>query len=242
VGEKRRKPGIGARIGVAVLTTMLLVGGVVLATSASARPTGRETNRDAVYGTSKPPTATTNAATGVTSSSATFNGVVGPGLTAANTPEVTSYVFEYGKATTYGSQSSSGSVSSTKAVFATPGGLTPCTTYHFRLVASAASGTADGNDQSVTTAFANPISGVKSPRKVKHKHRFKITFTVSSPASVTVVITHKGHVVKTLTEGTRDGAVAVKIKAPRKKGKYGIRIVATESCGQQTVSKQLKVR
>lgn len=220
----------------------MLGGGAVLAGGASARPATHETNRDAVYGSSKPPTATTDAAANVTSSSATLTGVVGPGMTAANTPEPTGYVFDYGKTATYGAQSSTGSVSSNQTVSASVSGLTPCTGYHFKLLASSASGAVGGSDQSFATGFANPIASVKLPGKVKHKHRFKLSLSLSSTAAVTVVVTHHGHVVQTLNKGARVGTVTVTVKAPRKKGKYSVRIVAKESCGQQTISKQLKVR
>ena len=121
------------------------------------------------------------------------------------------------------------------------GGLTPCTGYHFKLLASSTSGATGGSDQSFTTGFANPIASVKSPGKVKQQHRFTLKLSLSSSASVTVLVTHHGHVVQTHGEGTHAGTVTVSISAPRKKGKYGVRIVAKESCGQQTISKQLKV-
>jgi hypothetical protein len=238
----RRKPGVRARIGVVVLATTLLGGGVALASGASARSTRNETNRDAVYGKSKPPTATTNAATGVTATAATLNGAVGVGMTSADAPEATSYAFQFGATAIYGHQEGGGSVSSNQSVSAAVAGLTPCTPYHFKLVANATSGTAAGGDQSFTTGFANPMSTVKAPKKAKHKRRFKVAISLTATATVTVVITHHGHVVKTLKEGARAaGAVTATFKAPSKKGKYAVRVVAKESCGQQTVNKQLKV-
>ncbi len=238
----RRRRGVRARIGVVVLATTMLGGGVALASGASARPTGHETNRDAVYGKSKPPTATTNAATGVTATAATLNGAVGVGMTSTNTAENTSYGFQFGTTSSYGHQTGGGSVSSNQSVSAAVAGLAPCTPYHFKLVANSASGTAAGSDHSFTTVFAKPMSTVKAPKKAKHKHRLKVAISLTTSATVTVVITHHGHVVKTLNEGARTaGAVTATLKAPRKKGKYGLRVVAKESCGQQTVSKQLKV-
>src|SRR6476619_4637247 len=83
------------------------------------------------------PGATTSPATQVTSTSATVNGTVDPNK------EDTSYHFEYGKTTAYGSSTpAQGPVkgNSAKSVSAQLAQLTPSTTYHFRLVATNASG------------------------------------------------------------------------------------------------------
>jgi uncharacterized delta-60 repeat protein len=95
------------------------------------------------------PAALTGAATGVGSTSATLTGAVNPdGL-------ATSYHFDYGTSTAYGASTSAvsaGSGSTAVAVSATLGSLSPNTTYHYRLVASNASGTTDGADATFTTA------------------------------------------------------------------------------------------
>jgi streptogramin lyase len=243
VGDEGSKRGVRTRVGVIILATTLLGGGIVLASGASARSTKHETNRDAVYSKGRPPAATTDAATAVTATSATLNGAVGVGVSSANADEVTSFGFEYGATPNYVSQAGAGSVSFDQSVSAAVAGLTPCTSYHFRLVASSDSGLANGSDQSFTTGFANPIATVKSPGKAKHKHSFKVTISLSSSAAVTVILTHQGHAVNTIVKGVRPaGTVTATLKAPRKKGKYGVRVVAKKSCGQQTVNKKLKVR
>ncbi len=72
---------------------------------------------------------------------------------------------------------------------------------------------------------------------------FKVAITLTATATVTVVITHHGHVVKTLEDGARAaGAVTATLKAPSKKGRYGVRVVASERCGTQQLSKKLRVR
>jgi hypothetical protein len=94
------------------------------------------------------PGATTRAATAVTSTTATLNGTVDPNK------KDTAYHFEYGKTTAYGSSTpAQGPVTgnSGKSVSAGLTQLAPSTTYHFRLVASNASGTAQGADLSFTT-------------------------------------------------------------------------------------------
>src|SRR5206468_1080131 len=71
----------------------------------------------------------------------------------------------YGTSTSYGSQTgsqSAGSGTSPVSVFANVSGLSPSTTYHFRLVASNAGGTTQGSDQTFTTSstsYANTILG-----------------------------------------------------------------------------------
>lgn len=111
-----------------------------------------------------PPAAVTGAASGVTATTATLNGTVSPNK------ESTTYRFEYGTTTAYGSQSPAGTSSGNadKAVSADVTGLAPSTTYHFRLVASNASGTATGADAQFTTppAGAASVTIAASPRVV----------------------------------------------------------------------------
>jgi hypothetical protein len=80
-------------------------------------------------------------------------------LSADVTPNdlATTYRFEYGTTAAYGSQTTAGSAGSGPApvaVYATLGGLAPETTYHFRVVATHASGTTTGADATFTTAAA----------------------------------------------------------------------------------------
>ena len=100
------------------------------------------------------PTATTTAASGVTATSATLNGTVNPNH------EATSFRFDYGKTTAYGSQTPVDTVSGNndKAVSAGVTGLTPSTTYHFRVVATNPSGSSEGADMEFTTPAAGPTA------------------------------------------------------------------------------------
>src|SRR5947209_19022793 len=94
------------------------------------------------------PAVSTQPATNVTTSSAQLHGTVNPHGAA------TTYSFQYGASTRYGSQTASrlaGSGSSTINVAAAISGLAPGTTYHYRLVAHNASGTASGSDRALTT-------------------------------------------------------------------------------------------
>ena len=96
-----------------------------------------------------PPAATTGAASGVTTNAATLNASVDP----LGAP--TTYHFEYGTTSAYGSatpEQSAGSAGGAHAVTAAVGGLAPGTTYHFRIVATDSGGTSAGTDATFTTS------------------------------------------------------------------------------------------
>jgi hypothetical protein len=228
VAHRRR---VGTEVGVCMAAVWLLTalgGGAALAAGSSR------------------PVAMTDPASNVTSTSATLNGVAGPGFPIVQATEpgnAATYAFQYGTSTAYGSQTPTGIVTSTQSVSAGIAALTACTTYHFRIVASDASGTTDGADMSFTTASANPDLAVKAPKRGRHGHRFALKLTLGSPAHVTIFITRRRHDVRTISEGLHQvGAFTVRIKAPRKTGRYGLRIVANADCASQTVSRRLRVR
>jgi hypothetical protein len=107
----------------------------------------------------QPPSATTGSATGVTSTAATIAGTVNPnGLS-------TTYHFEYGTTTSYGTRTpapdgSAGSGTTAAPVSANLSGLTASTTYHYRLVATNSAGTSNGSDATFTTGAAGSIGFV----------------------------------------------------------------------------------
>jgi len=94
------------------------------------------------------PAATTGGATAVTSNGAELSGQVDPN------GEATSYYFEYGTTTRYGSRTpdaSAGNGGNPRRVEGAISGLQPNTTYHYRLVASNPSGVNSGSDRSFRT-------------------------------------------------------------------------------------------
>ncbi len=115
---------------------------------------GTKNGNDLIFTTSPPPPqgapiVTTVTATNVTHNSAQLNGSVNPN--SANT----TYYFEYGTTINYGSKTNSVSAGSgTNAVFVNSPitGLSPSTTYHFRLVATNSGGTNYGSDLTFTTS------------------------------------------------------------------------------------------
>ena len=122
---------------------------------------GRSSERSNVVAATPPgaatlPTATTNAATGVTPSAATLNGTVNPNGSA------TTAQFQWNTSPTLAgsinvtSVQAMGSGSSNVAVTATVSGLSPSSTYYYRVVANNAAGQALGSIQSFTTAAPAP--------------------------------------------------------------------------------------
>jgi hypothetical protein len=107
------------------------------------------------------PTLTTKDATDLTVTSATLNGKVPAAATA------TPYWFEYGTTTAYGAQTAAGSVAPSKSmssVRASIDGLTPDTTYHFRLVGDLSGSRSNGADLTfVTTAAPSDPTGPTGP-------------------------------------------------------------------------------
>ena len=127
-------------------------------------------NRDATPATRtfqvvQPPTVVTEAPTEVKAEEATLVGLVNP------KGETTTYQFEYGTSTSYGSvvpttPEGVGAGSEALSVGQTISGLGAGTTYHFRIVATNSSGTAQGDDQTFTTSGA-PTAATEAATEVK---------------------------------------------------------------------------
>jgi hypothetical protein len=107
-----------------------------------------------------PPGAVTESAGAVVQTAATLNGAVNPhGLS------VTECHFDWGATSSYGNVApcspAPGAGTSAVAVSAQLAGLTPATTYHYRVVATNAVNTSYGEDKTFTTAAAAPEEPVK---------------------------------------------------------------------------------
>lgn len=114
----------------------------------------------------------TGGASAITQTSAILSGSVNPEGSA------TTYRFEYGKTTAYGSSApvpdaAVGSDSTAHALSQMTLGLQAGTTYHYRLVATNGAGSADGGDQTYTTAAASTTTTATAPRltSVSQSHR-----------------------------------------------------------------------
>lgn len=110
-----------------------------------------------------PPSAVTGTASQITATTATVAGTVNP------SGQATTYDFQYGPTTNYGSQTattSAGSGTTATAEKATLTGLVSNSTYHFRIVATSPSGTSVGTDATFTTAKAPPVVTTVAPSLV----------------------------------------------------------------------------
>jgi hypothetical protein len=189
-----------------------------------------------------PPVVTTASATDVNTGSATLNGTVNPANLA------TSYQFEYGTGTGYGSSTASQSAGFDYAVHdeaAAITGLAPGTTYNFRIVATNAEGTSYGADQTFTTPAKTPPASVKAPVVVTGPARRKGSRSATVTGSVNPnglaisfhfeygTSTHHGS--RTTTRSTDSSTTGVKVSAHltglRPGGIYHYRLVASSAGG-----------
>jgi hypothetical protein len=137
---------------------------------------------------SQPPTATTTSAVSIGQSAATIRGRINPKGAS------TTYYFEYGLTAAYGNRTSSKTLAAgnrTRSVSATLSGLQAGRTYHYRLVATNANGTAIGNDRTFTTlapsaARAVPLLSSRVRPRSDHVRpfRFRVRGTLIPPATV----------------------------------------------------------
>jgi hypothetical protein len=99
------------------------------------------------------PLAATGVASAITRTETTLAGTVNPN------EQATTYVFEYGPSTAYGSSTApaaAGAGPHEQAVGGSLAGLAPGTTYHYRIVATNASGSSQGEDRTFTTLAPEP--------------------------------------------------------------------------------------
>lgn len=118
--------------------------------------------------------ATTGQATSITPTSAELNGVANPAKPGA------SWLFEYGTTTAYGHSTEVTSAGTgVSVVSAKVTGLSPRTTYHFRLVVrqgGSGPATSDGADASFTTAVAFGRATLRGHHLIVHRGRTAIHF------------------------------------------------------------------
>ena len=146
------------------------------------------------------PTVTTDAATSVTSNSATLNGTVNPN------GGFTMVVFEYGLTSGYGSEATAAqsplSGTTDQSVSADLTGLVPGTTYHFRVKSTNGAGTSSGEDRTFTTDIGIPAVTTGSATSVT-SNSATLNGTVNPNSGFTMVVFEYG-----LTSGYGSEATA----------------------------------
>ena len=195
---------------------------------------GTSRGADHTFVSTAAPTVVTKPAAGVGDTSATLNGTVNPN------GQSTSVSFEYGTSTGYGAKTApqdAGAGTGTKSISAAVTGLAGATTYHFRIVATNASGTITGADQTFTTS-GKPVSQTGAPTAVTGTSA-TLTGTVDPAGHATSWYfefgTTAGYGTKTASQsvGSTPGAhaVSVAISALTPGTTYHLRLVATNSSG-----------
>jgi hypothetical protein len=202
----------------------------VVATNSS----GTARGSDGIFTTSAGPVAVTGSATSVTTTTATLNGTVDPNGRA------TTWFFEYGTSTSYGSKTaekSAGSGTSTTGVAAPVSGLTRGRLFHYRLVATSDAGTSRGADQTFSTTTApTVVTGAASSIGLTSA---KLNGTVTPNGQATSWYFEYGTSAsygtktsaKSAGSGTGSAKVAASLTGLRRTTTYHYRLVATNASG-----------
>ena len=243
---------------VAQLRAALLNSGDPVAGLAATTVTGRRLNVNNALRSPLlvvPPVVRTGGSSGVTADAAVLSGTVTPRGTA------TSWQFELGTTTAYGSSTApadAGSSGSGQAVSAPVGGLQPNTTYHYRLVAVRGSERFPGADATFTTgsppvvrqpvvdqpAAPSLAARVKAARvacsRQRGTYRCRVSLTRGSALKARLVL-KRGR--KVLARGSGRVGKLIKLKGKKAKaGRYAITLTLIEGSKTASSTKRVRVR
>src|SRR5580765_357565 len=202
---------------------------------------GTRRGADGIFVTAVAPGVVTGAATNVTPTSATLNGTVDPN------GRSTTYFFEYGTGTSYGSKTpvkSAGSGMSSSNVSTAVSGLVRGKRYHFRLVVTSDAGVSRGADQTFST-FGAPTVATGAANSIAPTSA-RLTGTVTPNGQATSWFfeygTTSSHGSKTAARSAGSGTSAVHVSASLTRLKpgttYHYRLVATNGSGTRPGSDQ----
>src|SRR5438128_3251964 len=205
----------------------------VVATSSA----GTAQGADGLLMTSAAPQVVTGGASNVTPTSATLNGTVNPSSRA------TSWYFEYGTSTSYGTKTpakDAGSGTSPVAVSAPVTGLTSGRTYHFRLVGTSDAGTSRGADQTFL-ASAAPTITTTAASSVKDSSA-TLNASVNPNGQATTVYFEYGTstsygsktAAKSIGSGRSSTSVSVPVTGLTSGAVYHFRVVASNAAGMSS--------
>ena len=195
---------------------------------------GTSHGSDGILQTSSTPSAATGGASSVTSTSATLNGTVNPN------GRSTTWYFEYGTSTSYGTKTpakSAGAGTSASAVSAPVTGLTTGRLYHFRLVATSDAGTNRGADQTFVPTAVPAV--VTKPASSIRDTTAQLNGTVNPNGLTTTTIFEYGTstaygtktAVKSAGSGTSARSVSAGLAGLAGATTYHYRLVATSAAG-----------
>ena len=202
----------------------------VVATNAS----GTARGSDGIFTTSAGPIAVTGSATNVATTSATLNGTVDPNGRA------TTWYFEYGTSTSYGTKTAvkdAGSGGSAVAVSAALANLARGRLYHYRLVATSDAGTSRGADQTFTTFGAPAVTTDAASSITPASARLNGTITPNGQPTNWYFDygTSTSYGARTAVKGAGSGTRATQVNASVTRLRTGItyhyRLVATNASG-----------
>jgi phosphodiesterase/alkaline phosphatase D-like protein len=205
----------------------------VVATSSA----GAAGGADGILTTSAAPQVVTGIATNVTPSSATLNGTVDP------SGRATTWYFEYGTTTGYGTKTAvkdAGSGTGVVNVAASISGLTTGRTYHYRLTATSDAGTSHGSDQTFV-ASSTPAATTK-PASSIGDNSATLNATVNPNGVATTVYfdygTSTGYGAKSSSKSIGSGRtaqnVSIGIGGLAMSTVYHVRVVAVNAVGTTT--------
>jgi hypothetical protein len=184
-----------------------------------------------------PPGIATNTASNVTSFSATLNGTVNPNGSTANVH------FQYGTTTSYGSTTASRSYTGggTQPVSANIAGLSPNTTYHFRLVGTNIFGTTYGSDRTFTTlsptgppvVTTNPASNISTSSATLNGSLNPHGLTTTVYFQYGTTTSYGRSTPSQIQAGNTYRSISANISGLPANSAYHFRIVATNSAGSR---------
>jgi hypothetical protein len=195
---------------------------------------GTSRGADGIFTTSAAPAAVTGSATSVTTTSATLNGTVDPNGRA------TTWYFEYGTSTSYGTRTAAkdaGSGGSAAAVSAALANLARGRNYHYRLVASSDAGTSRGVDQTFATFGAPAVTTDSASSVTPTSARLNGTITPNGQSTSWYFDygTTTSYGTRTAVKGAGSGTRATRVNASITRLRTGVtyhyRLVATNASG-----------
>ena len=156
----------------------------------------------------EPPTVTTNAATGIGTTTATLNG----SLTNLGSAPSAGVSFEWGTSTSYDNETTPQTMTATGEFSASLSGLSSGTTYHFRAKA-VGEGTSYGIDRTFTTSApaAPPAPPAPPEEEAPPTEIYVETNLFGTTASIS--ISSEGEILETITATSADGMLTLTIEA-----------------------------